>query len=398
MLLTFAVLSLPLFAAAVPTAKEQLAFQSPDSAISDSTTKHVKGFSLDLDELRLVQFSDDEPPVWISELEKIEAKANGQRFMDITDTPTLGFSSYFLPFAAPTKYLYPTPGKHAKEIKPLIETLDIEHMKKFLNKFTSFRTRHYRSDTGKASQKFLLKTLKEVTAVHPGITVKEFPHPWGQNSIIVRFAPANDSRQNEPVVIVGSHQDSTNSWPFLPAPGADDDASGTTSSLEALSALVHANFTPTTPLEFHFFSAEEGGLLGSQAVAKSYEEKSINVLAMLQIDMTAWVKQGVEESVGIVQDYVNPALTEFIEKLVVKYLAIPPVKTQCSYACSDHASFSKAGFPSAFVIEAAFENSNTRFVHSTQDTIDHPEFSFTHMQEFSKLAIAMAVELTGSKE
>ena len=27
---------------------------------------------------------------------------------------------------------------------------------------------------------------------------------------------------------------------------------------------------------------------------------------------------------------------------------ISPVKTQCSYACSDHASFRKAGYQSAF--------------------------------------------------
>lgn len=68
--------------------------------------------------------------------------------------------------------------------------------------------------------------------------------------------------------------------------GADDDGSGTTSSLEALRALSHGNYTPETPLEFHYYSAEEGGLLGSQAVAKSYEDSGRKVLAMLQMDMT----------------------------------------------------------------------------------------------------------------
>lgn len=149
--------------------------------------------------------------------------------------------------------------------------------------------------------------------------------------------------------------------------GADDDGSGTTSSLEGFRALVNANYTPSTPLEFHYFSAEEGGLLGSQAVAKSYEDEGKKVLAMLQMDMTAWVKAGTEERVGIIQDFVDPALTEFIETLVEEYcesalstkhtgsktdsrvtVSIPPVKTQCSYACSDHASFAKAGYQSAF--------------------------------------------------
>lgn len=69
------------------------------------------------------------------------------------------------------------------------------------------------------------------------------------------------------------------------------------------------------------------------------------------------------------------------------------MKTQCGYSCSDHASFQKAGYQAAFAIESTFENSNKN-IHSSSDTIDHPEFSFTHMREFSKLALAFAVELS----
>ena len=179
--------------------------------------------------------------------------------------------------------------------------------------------------------------------------------------------------------------------------GADDDGSGTTSSIEALRALAAANFTPSTPVEFMYFSAEEGGLLGSQAVAKSYEDKGIKVLGMLHMDMTAWVKEGTRESVGIIEDFVDPGLTDFTEDLVNQYLAIPSLRTKCGYACSDHSSFSKAGYQSAFAIESSFEDSN-HHIHSSQDTIDHPEFSFDHMKEFSKLAIAFVVELAGIGE
>ncbi|KAK8853200.1 hypothetical protein IAR55_003902 [Kwoniella newhampshirensis] len=392
MKLTPALLALPLLAAAVPHAKpDQLTFQQ--GAIDGDYS--VAGFSLDLNDLRLVSFGEDEPPVWITELEKIEAKAKGRKFMDITETPTLGFSSYLLPSAANVKYSYPSPGNYSKPIKSLIKNLDIGNMKKFLTEFTSFRTRYYRSETGQQSQQFLLRTLKEIASSHPGVTVKEFPHPWGQNSIVVRFAPADSAKGEAPVTIIGAHQDSANQWPFLPAPGADDDGSGTTSSLEAFRSLVSANYTPSTPVEFHYYSAEEGGLLGSQAVAKAYEDKGVKVLAMLQMDMTAWVQKGTEESVGIIHDYVDVDLTAFIVSLVKKYLAIPPVKTECGYACSDHASFAKAGYQSAFAIEGTFANSNTNNIHTSKDTTDHPEFSWTHMREFSKLVVAFAVELGG---
>ncbi|WWC94847.1 hypothetical protein V866_001697 [Kwoniella sp. B9012] len=392
MLLRSALLALPLLASAIPTQPEQLTFNDHEIGSAD-----VPGFSLDLNDLRLVQFSDDEPPVWISELEKIEAKTKGRKFMDITDTPTLGFSSYLLPSTANVKYTYPTPGNYSEPIKKIINTIDLKRMKSFLKEFTSFRTRYYRSETGKQSQQFLLAKIKEIASINPGITVKEFPHPWGQNSIIARFNPSDDLKGERPVVVVGAHQDSTNQWPFLPAPGADDDGSGTTSSLGAFCALARANFTPEHPVEFHYYSAEEGGLLGSQAVAKSYEDKGTKVLAMIQMDMTAWVKQGTKESVGIIQDYVDPELTKFVGKLVEEYLAIPAVETKCGYACSDHASFAKAGYQSAFAIESTFENSNHN-IHTTADTTNHPEFSFTHMREFSKLAISFAVELAGIKD
>jgi len=184
-------------------------------------------------------------------------------------------------------------------------------------------------------------------------------------------------------------------WPFLPAPGADDDGSGSMTILEAYHALIAANFTPTRAVEFHWYSAEEGGLLGSQAVAKSYEQNKKNVLAMSQFDMTAWVKSGTREEVGIIVDYVDNDVTNFNKKLVDLYLDIPYVETKCGYACSDHASWSKAGYRSSFTIESSFENSNKN-IHSTNDRIDvSDEFSFTHMLEFAKLATAFAIELGG---
>jgi bacterial leucyl aminopeptidase len=92
------------------------------------------------------------------------------------------------------------------------------------------------------------------------------------------------------------------------------------------------------------------------------------------------------------------SVTAFVKKLVDAYLSIPYVETKCGYACSDHASWTKAGYRSAFSIESSFENSN-HFIHSTNDRIDiSPEFSFDHMLEFSKLAVAFAIELGGWKK
>jgi leucyl aminopeptidase len=164
--------------------------------------------------------------------------------------------------------------------------------------------------------------------------------------------------------------------------------------------LVNATFEPSTnPVEFHWYSAEEGGLLGSQAVAQDYARRSIPVRSMIQMDMTAWVKRSTTPIVGIITDFVDPGYTAFLRLIVDEYAQIGWKDTKCGYACSDHASWSKIGAPSAFTIESTFEDSNHKCVfpilagpgtktqpvssiHSGNDRIDYSdEFSFEHMAQ-----------------
>ncbi|CDZ98846.1 Transferrin receptor and related proteins containing the protease-associated (PA) domain [Phaffia rhodozyma] len=356
----------------------------------------VPGFDLDLNDLRLVQFGADERPVWMTEREKIIAKSKGRRFMDITETPSLGSPSLISGASAPKTFKYPTPNSTL--VSPILKHLSVDEPKKNLVDFTSFYTRYYRSDTGKQSSEWLLAKVEQYIAdapkeVREHVSVQAFPHTWAQTSVIATFTPKNKENRKAPVTVVGAHCDSTNMLPFLRSPGADDDGSGTATTLEAFRALVASGYIPETPLQFMWFSAEEGGLLGSQAISQKLAADGVAVKAMIQMDMTAWVKQGTEEVVGIITDFVDPDLTAFNKAIVDRYLNIPWKETKCGYACSDHASFSKAGFQSSFTIESTFENSNKN-IHSANDKFDHPEFSFTHMLEFSKLAVGFAVELT----
>ncbi|TFK43342.1 peptidase [Crucibulum laeve] len=370
-------------------------FDNGQTAFDSELRTSYPGYDLDLSTKRLVQM-EGKPPVWMTELEKIRAKTRGINFFDITETQDLGSSAHLRAQKKPT---FPSPNA-TERVKPILKTLSTKGPQENLKKFTSFRTRYYRSDTGRQSQQWLLSKISEITTEYASkslrelITFTEFPHSWGQNSIIVRINGSSTS--DDSVVIMGAHQDSTNMWPFLAAPGADDDGSGTVTILEAYRALIAADFHPARTVEFHWYSAEEGGLLGSQAVAKDYEARSVNVLAMSQFDMTAWVKRGTREEVGIIVDFVDDDLTKFNKELVDAYLDIPYTETKCGYACSDHASWSKAGYASSFTIESAFGNSNPN-IHSANDRIDiSDEFSFSHMLEFSKLAVAFAVELGGT--
>ncbi|KAK7756860.1 Leucine aminopeptidase 1 [Diatrype stigma] len=348
---------------------------------------------------------------WVTEDEKWELRRAGQQFMDITEHGDLGALSSSS--SSRSKPVFPAKPQLQSDVQPLLGKLSKANLEAHLEKFTSFHTRYYKSDYGRQSSEWLLQTVRDTIAESGadkhGVKAEHFEHPWGQNSVI-----ATIPGRSEHTVVIGAHQDSINLWlpSVLPAPGADDDGSGTVTILEAFRVLLSSGglFNGTTTaaaeggsgsasalpntIEFHWYSAEEGGLLGSQAIFSSYEKEGRVVKAMLQQDMTGYVQgtldSGKPESVGVITDFVDPGLTTFIKKVIEEYCDIPWVETKCGYACSDHASASKAGYPSAFVIESSFGDSD-QHIHNTDDLIKY--LSFDHMLQHAKMTLALAYEL-----
>lgn len=193
-------------------------------------------------------------------------------------------------------------------------------------------------------------------------------------------------------MIIGAHQDSINGRnPMGRSPGADDDGSGSTTLIEAFRVLVESGVKFKNPVEFHWYAAEEAGLLGSQVVAEDYARQGIAVKAMLQCDMTGYFPPG-DEHMGVVRDYVNADLADFLAAAVGTYVGIEARDTTCGYACSDHGSWNASGFPSVFGFETEF-GKHSPVIHTDKDTMDQPGFSWKHILDFSKLVLAFTFEL-----
>ncbi|KAL9091544.1 MAG: hypothetical protein Q9159_001404 [Coniocarpon cinnabarinum] len=338
---------------------------------------------------------------WVTDAQKWALRRQGINFIDITDDFEEPYRLTSKPVKAPVKY--PSSISQNATLQPLLSSLDKSNMRAHLETFTSFHTRYYKSSTGRESSAWLLdqvaSTVLDSGADKHGATVRHFPHEWGQNSVIATIPGRSNA-----TVVIGAHQDSINLFfpSLLAAPGADDDGSGTVTILEALRVLLKnqdvVEGKAENAIEFHWYSAEEGGLLGSRAIFKEYERQGRDVKAMLQQDMTGYVQKtldaGKPESVGVITDFVDAGLTEFIKMVVSNYCSIPYTLTKCGYACSDHASASKAGYPSAFVIESDFEYSDNK-IHTTEDKIEY--LNFGHMLQHARLTLAFALELAMAK-
>ncbi|ESK93658.1 aminopeptidase [Moniliophthora roreri MCA 2997] len=341
--------------------------------------------------LRLLTLADDADPVWKTEEEKLELKRQHIPFFDVTEVYEDEQKWPALTSLAPLA-TYPAPS-HTSAIKSILTTLSISNMQDDLTTFTAFNNRYYSSSTGAQASDWLLSKVKTVAAGRSDITVSQFKHSFQQSSVIAKVAGSTSG----PVTIFGAHMDSINlrNPSSGRAPGADDDGTGTVNLIEALRALVAADFKPTTPLEFHWYAGEEGGLLGSQAIATNYRNNGVSVKAMVQFDMTGYFEPGTQEVISFLTDNVDAGLTSFLKTLVGLHNSIPAVDDRCGYGCSDHASWTKAGYPAALPFEANFQAGNDNpNIHTDRDTTSVSGFSWTHSLEFVKLAVAAAYELT----
>lgn len=343
-------------------------------------------------EKRLIKTSPNLPAKWMNNAEIAQLRKNHQYFMDKTYT---GDAVVRVTEVKKQSGISSKVTQQATAAK-LIDGANDKLMKEALKSLTGFKNRYYRSSYGTKSSEWLFQQVKKIVTANKGtlnVNVSQFSHAWPQKSIIVKI---KGSEIPDEVVILGGHQDSINQSDELEgvAPGADDDGSGAVSVLEALRATLAAKFVPKRTLEFHWYAAEEGGLLGSQDIAREYQEKGTKVVAMLQLDMTGFPKKE-DSDIGIVTDYTDQALSELITNMVPNYTDLQANPFECGYGCSDHASWNEYGFPSAF----AFESSNMREnenIHSDQDT--YKTVDFGHALRFVKLALGFIAEVTNKPE
>ena len=115
--------------------------------------------------------------------------------------------------------------------------------------------------------------------------------------------------------------------------------------LEIVRIIFHNHIPLSHPLEFHFYSGEEAGLKGSQAISELYQSQQIPVLGMLQLDMTGYYDKTLGRKMGVVGDFTDPELTSLLRLVVDEYTdeTTGRLETTCAYACSGTYRFCRQG-------------------------------------------------------
>lgn len=145
-----------------------------------------------------------------------------------------------------------------------------------------FGTRHTLSEENTRAADWLADRFRDAGCDE--VALREFR--IGQHSRLNVVATIRGEARPDEFVLVGAHFDSRNARiadAEGPAPGANDNASGTAALLELARTL--AADRPGRSVRFVAFSGEEQGLVGSRAYAKTAKEDGLAITLMINLDM-----------------------------------------------------------------------------------------------------------------
>ncbi|MDR4988696.1 MAG: M28 family peptidase [Bacteroidales bacterium] len=221
------------------------------------------------------------------------------------------------------------------------------------------------------------------------VETMEFYMPGGPSSDNV-IARITGTKYPDEYIVLGGHYDSI-SWSGL-APGADDNASGTSGVMAA--ARILSNYEFDRSIVFIAFSGEEYGLYGSAAYASQAAQQGKNILGYINMDMIGYLKPGhttimtsliYPQSAAPLADFYADVTALYLPDFVVQHASLP------SGYNSDHTSFNNNGFMGIFPFEDA--NNFSPYIHTANDIVG---LSYNHEEQavmFTKAAIATVVTL-----
>ncbi|HEY0071872.1 MAG TPA: Zn-dependent exopeptidase M28 [Chloroflexia bacterium] len=175
------------------------------------------------------------------------------------------------------------------------------------------------------------------------------------------------------IYIFGGHLDST-APDTAKAPGADDNASGTSAVM--LAAKIFSKYRLDYTLRFIAFTGEESGLCGSNKYASEASAKGEDIRGVINADMIAYDGNGIKDvelHAGLRPDSQATAdlIVSNMEALGLNL--VPHVYTTDATDRSDHGSFWANNYPAVTVAENVFNGDPNPYYHSVVccDTWDH---------------------------
>ncbi len=216
-------------------------------------------------------------------------------------------------------------------------------------------------------------------------------HQWGGATYPNVIGELPGQVNPDDILIICAHLDDMPSGPT--APGADDNASGSTAVLIAADILTQYNWGCT--LRFALWTGEEQGLLGSQAYAQRSYNSGENIVGVLNLDMIGYNTLNSSPDIDLHANSSLPetlALAQLFADVVDAYnLNLIPQIIPDGIGASDHASFWQYGYTAILGIEDMGDFNP--YYHTTDDRLQYLDLDY--FTEFVKASVGTFAHMSG---
>jgi Zn-dependent M28 family amino/carboxypeptidase len=254
------------------------------------------------------------------------------------------------------------------EIRNLVQRIDRELYATVLKHLAAYPTRHSASESFREAALWCKEQFRKMGYDQwteqfslPGSSIGSWNIVAGQNGS--GTAPRK-------LILLTAHLDSVNLTDnglgiAAPAPGADDNASGSAGVLELARILAGVKFR--NDVRFVLFGGEEQGLFGSKHHIEQLTAEDRNrIQAVINMDMIGCINAN-PPSVLIEAADISKPLMEILQAAASAYTSLQ-VHTSLNPFDSDHVSFLDAGIPAVLTIEGADDQNLNE--HSEKDTTE----------------------------
>lgn len=271
-------------------------------------------------------------------------------------------------------------------VQKCVDMVSAEQYEADLRKLVDFGTRHSTSPQFDEAARWAQDQLDAAGyQTHTqAITVLGKP---SRNVIADRTGIASEPRD---VVLVTAHLDSINlaGGPAAPAPGADDNGSGSAGLLAMARAVAHHQ--AELDVRFILFGGEEEGLFGSLAyVANLSSAERSRIRAVVNMDMIATVNTPVP-TVLLEGAALSQRVIDGLADAAHTYTGLT-VQTSVNPFNSDHVPFIDEGIPAVLTIEGA-DGANDN-IHTAGDTMQFVDIDLA--VEILRMNVAFVVTALG---
>jgi hypothetical protein len=298
-------------------------------------------------------------------------------------------------------------------IEKLVASISEERLRQLDGKLTSFGTRHTLSDQTsttrgigaarqwifdemrRSSSKLVVSfdtykiapqeriprdvELRNVMAVLPGRTPRRI-YVTGHYDTVAYPGGQELRNRSEPGVVLPPPFD-----PDQPAPGANDDGSGTALTMELARVFAESGIDFDATLVFMCWAGEEQNSYGARVHAQKISAEGVVVEANFNNDIVGNPSggNGVVDAGSVrvysegPEDSTSRSLARYVERIAAVYVPSHRIRLMSRHdrfnRGSDHSTFNQHGYPAVVFRES---NENWARQHSVNDTVDGVDFRY----------------------